>query len=118
MTVYKVKSEVYLDRRNECYKKIIVIEPNPNDAALNNIIKIISRPRLSIFQEFSPCCQQPNCFPAVMDPNNTSEFLTVDNIDKLFTILLANGYTIDYNLSKLLMKSNVTIPNLICYIIK
>ena len=41
-----------------------------------------------------------------------------NNIDKLFTILIANLYTIDYNLSKLLMKSQVEIPNLICFIRK
>ena len=28
MTIYKIKSEVYLDRQNECYKKIIVIFMN------------------------------------------------------------------------------------------
>ena len=118
MTIYKVKAEVYLDKRNECYKKIIVIEPDPNDPTINNIIKKISRTRLSEFQEFSPCCPMPNCYPAVMDPTNISEFLSINNIDKLFTILLANGYTIDYNLSKILMKSQVEIPNLICFISK
>tara|TARA_B110000008_G_C16715663_1_gene462662 strand:+ start:193 stop:555 length:363 start_codon:yes stop_codon:yes gene_type:complete len=117
-TIYKVKSEVYLDKRNECYKKIIVIEPDPNDPTINNIIKKVSRNRLSEFEEFSPCCPRSNCFPAVMDPDNTNEFLSIDNIDKLFTILIANLYTIDYNLSKLLMKSQVEIPNLICFIRK
>ena len=117
-TLYKIKSEVYLDKRNECYKKIIVIEPDPNDPAINNIIKKISRNRLSEFEEFSPCCPRPNCFPAVMDPDNTNEFLAINNIEKLFTILIANGYTVDYNLSKLLMKSQVEIPNLICFISK
>jgi hypothetical protein len=53
-----------------------------------------------------------------MDPTNITEFLPINNIDKLFTILLANGYTIDYNLSKLLMKSEVEISNLICFISK
>ena len=60
----------------------------------------------------------PNCYPVIMDPSNTSEFLSINNIDKLFTVLLANGYTIDYNLSKILMKSQVEIPNLICFISK
>jgi len=83
-----------------------------------NIIKKVSRNRLSEFEEFSPCCPRSNCFPAVMDPDNTNEFLSIDNIDKLFTILIANLYTIDYNLSKLLMKSQVEIPNLICFIRK
>lgn len=118
MTIYKIKSEVYLDRQNECYKKIIVIEPDPNDPAINNIIKKISPTKLSDFEGSSACCPRPSCYPAIMDPTNITEFLPINNIDKLFTILLANGYTIDYNLSKLLMKSEVEISNLICFISK
>ena len=117
-TVYKIKSEVYLDKRNECYRKIIIIEPKPNDPALKNIIKTISRNRLSEFEGFATCCSKSPCINAIMDPNNTNEFLDIDNIEKLFTVLIANLYIIDYNLSKLLMKSQVQIPNLICFISK
>ena len=118
MPIYKIKGDVYLDKKNECYKKILVIDPNPNDPTINHIIKTIQRIKLSPFEENSPCCPINNCLAVIMNPDIPTEFLSINNIDKLFTILLANGYTIDYNLSKILMKSQVEIPNLICFISK
>ena len=118
MPTFKIKSDVYLDKRNECYKKIIVIEPNPNDPTINPIIKTISRTKLSPFEGSSPCCPVNPCLSVILDPDNSLEFLSINNIEKLVSVLIANGYTIDYNLSKILMKSDVRIQNLIFFISK
>ena len=82
--MYRISSEVYLDRFNECYKNIIVISPRPQDASLNSITKSITREKLSPFQELSPC--YPKCVYAFVHPKKC-ELLCVDNIAILFGFL-------------------------------
>ena len=45
--MYQLKAEVYLDRYNECYKKVIVISPPPKDKVLKRITKLTNREKLS-----------------------------------------------------------------------
>ena len=37
--MYQLKAEVYLDKYNECYKKVIVLSPPPKDKVLKDITK-------------------------------------------------------------------------------
>ena len=41
--MYQLTSEVWLDQQNECYKKVIVITPPPQDPALIAITKLFNR---------------------------------------------------------------------------
>ena len=41
--MFKIMSYIYLDNFNQSYKKIIIINSNPNDSNINEIIKIIPR---------------------------------------------------------------------------
>jgi hypothetical protein len=116
--MYQIKAEVYLDRRDECYKKVIVISPPPNDPQLRKISKLVNRERLSSFQERSPCCQQDQCYYVILNPNNLCDFLCVDQIGILFSYLVANGYQIDSSVTKIMQNSDVVIPNLICFFSK
>ena len=114
--MYQIKSEVYLDKFDECYKKIITIHPKPKNDKLNSIIKTISRQKLSPFQENSPCCTQSKCMYAFINPSCKCELLCIDDIAILFNFLLSNGFKINTDITKIMLKSDVRIPNLICFI--
>jgi hypothetical protein len=116
--MYQLKAEVYLDRHDECYKKVIVISPAPKDPQLRKISKLINRERLSIFQERSPCCPQDQCYYVILNPKNLCDFLCVDQINLLFSYLITNGYKIDSSITKIMQNSSVVIPNLICFFSK
>ena len=116
--MYQITGEVYLDRFNECYKKIIVISPKPTDPSLNSIIKLIKREKLSPFQERSNCCPLSDCINAFTYPNNKCELMCVNDISILFGYLISNGFIINTDVTKIMQDSNVKIPNLICFIQK
>lgn len=115
MTVYKIKEEVYLDKYNKCYKNIVTINKNPNNKNLSNYLITISRQKLSPFQYNCPCDDKPHCLFAFKDPDNLNNLLKIDNIEKIFTILIDFGFTIEHNLTKLLKKKD---EKLICFISK
>lgn len=116
--MYQLKSEVYLDKYNECYKKIIVISPQPKDPALLKISKLVNREKLSPFKERSPCCPEEQCYYIILNPQNTCDFLCVNQINLLFSYLFSIGYKIDTSVTKIMQISDVVIPNLICFISK
>ena len=53
MSVYKISKQVYLDKFNKCYKKIIVIDKIPEE--LKSHIRTIKKEKLSIF-DYEDCC--------------------------------------------------------------
>ena len=114
--MYQITSEIYLDKFNKCYKKIIIISPNPPDT-LKSIIKTIPREKLSPYDESHPC-QTNRCLNAFVNPNEKCELLCVDQISILFQYLLANGFIINTDITKIMQDSDVKIPNLICFISK
>jgi len=114
--MYQLSAKVHLDQHNECYKKIIIVEPKPTTGALSSIIKVIGRTKLSPFDQPSPCCPQNNCLNVIVDPNNKRQLLCVKDIAVLFSYLLSNGYKIDTQVTKIMLKSDVRIPNLICFV--
>lgn len=116
--LYQIKSEVWLNRHDECYKNIITISPPPKDKSLKMVTKLYNRERLSPFQERSPCCPQNNCMYVVMDPNDKCEMLCVDQLDVLFSYLLENNFTFNTDLTKMMFQSRVQIKNLIAFISK
>ena len=100
MVMYSISNEIYLDKFNKCYKKILSINNKPNDISLNNIIKTIKREKLSIY-DYTDCCNdRPNCIHVFINGNGI--FYTLNDIDELINILINSGYKIEYELSKLM----------------
>ena len=118
--MYTLKSQIYLDKRTECYQKIITINKDPQDPKITPILKKLKSTRLSIFSDEYSCCSKssPGCIIAFLNPSNTHEFLTVDDIPELFTFLTENGYTIDETTTNIMLKTSQKIKNLICFIKK
>ena len=110
--IYKLYKTTYLDKFDKCYKNIITINKNPNDQLLTSVLKQVSRQKLSPFEGFDCCSTEPSCILAFINPT-TKEFLTEDNIDLVFSVLIDNGYTLEYEMTKLI-KDN----KLICLISK
>lgn len=112
---YTLSTQPYYEAINQCYKIIIVIDRKPN-APLSNIVKTIQTPKLSPFQQASPCEPIKNCANAILNPE-TKELLRVDDLSVLFSYLMNNGYTIDTELTKMLNNTHLNITNkLICFI--
>ena len=114
MTVYQIVETTFLDRFNKCYINVISINNNPCDDKLKHIIKTVPYVKLSPFEGFSPCCEVPACQHLFKNPE-TGKFLTLENIDFLFTELINAGYKIETELTKLLKKKN---KKLICFVSK
>ena len=110
--IYKLYKTTYLDKYDKCYKNIITINKNPNDNGLNNVLKQVSRQKLSPFEGFDCCSTQTSCIMAFIDPT-TREFLTDENVDQVFSILIDNNYILEYEMTKLIKD-----PKLICLISK
>ena len=113
MPTFQLNEEVYLDKCEKCYKKIITINKIPNEPKLNSIIKIIRREKLSPFDVKSNCeCISP-CLFAILNPENKRDLLCLDNIGDLFCFLINNGYKIEDKITKFMSKKQ---RNLICFI--
>jgi len=110
MPVYRVDRTVYLDKISKCYKNIFIIKNANNDISLNNITNTMSRVKLSPFETFSSCCDKPSCLKVFINKTN-GEILTEKNIDILFSQLVEAGFTIQYEMTKL-----VKDKKLVCFI--
>lgn len=114
MPTYQLSAHVYLDSRDECYKKIITINTKPT-GPLNTLIRQIQHKKLSPFQQTSPCCPAPHCLYAIKHPQ-TGELLCMRDIAVLFSFLTSHGYTIDTQLTTIMLKSTQKLDKLICFI--
>lgn len=108
MKQYSVSTKVYLDKIQKCYYRILTLNTMP-DGPLKNIVSRVKREKLSEFEGFGNqgnrnCDMRDYCYYAIKDPNNPHDFLCVDAVNDLFEFALNNGYTVDTELSKLLMK--------------
>ena len=56
---------------------------------------------MSIFDYNTPCCDTPSCITLFKHPI-TNEYLKEHETDVLFTELVNAGYTIEYEMSKLI----------------
>ena len=115
-TTYTISSQTYYDSYNTCYKNIYVIDRKPS-GPLADIVKTLHTPKISPFQQSSPCCPINNCISAIYSPSNPSQLLPIDDIAALFTFLAQNGYAIDTSLTKMMADSQVKLQNrLVCFI--
>ncbi len=116
MPTYSLSSQVFYDSIKGCYRKVITTNIEPT-GPLKNYIKRTYAPKLSPFKEQNICCPKTRCLYIILSITNSHEYMCIDEIPDLFSYLLANGYTIDSNLTKIMQDSNVKMDNdLICFI--
>ena len=117
--MFQLKTEIYLDKHEKCYKKIITIDPVPDDPKIKKILRQIRKEKLSPFDEPSDCCSTTSgCMSAFIEPTCNCNLLCIDKIGTLFSYLVTNGYKINTSVTKIMLKGNARIPNLICFIEK
>ena len=113
MELYTLSSKVYYN--NYEYIKILVLDrtPNHNDLIINLIKRIIPY-KLSEFD-----IDNNKCIYSILNPNDLTKFLKIEEIPLLFSWLVNNGYTINTNFTKIIQKTNLEIKNnIICFISK
>lgn len=117
MSVFKISSQVYLDKFNKCYKKIIVINEIPDD--LKSHIRTVKKEKLSIF-DYEDCCNETSkCIYSFVDQHK--QLLKENQFEYLLNILATNNYSINYDLTNMMKQSNNnnnTNKNLLCYVFK
>jgi len=112
--MWKVSKETHLDSFTKCYKNIITISGVPDD--MKNHIKTIPRKTLSPFKTFDCCKETSHCAHAFVD-ENTKKFIDIENIDVVMNLLNSFGYSLDFDLTKIMLK-NKSSKNLLFYVIK
>ncbi len=117
MTIYKIQTEVYLDNYDKTYYHIFTISPSIHNDSLNAVLKNIQHKRLSSFDDLSPGENINTCKQVLLDPNNKQKYLEIKHTEILFDILIQNGYTIEYDMTKLL-KDNKNNSNIVCFVSK
>ena len=50
--MYQLKTEIYLDKHEKCYKKIIIIDPIPNDPLIKKILTSILKKEKMVVKNF------------------------------------------------------------------
>lgn len=128
---YKLSSTVYLPKSGENYMNILTIDSLPKkSSSLYPYIRVLSYSKLSPFDTYSynngnnNCGQErPQCIFAFINPSydeedgyetygtNNNQLLCVNQISSLLRLLAENGYKLDYETSKLLLKNHLPITN-------
>lgn len=116
MSVYEISSTVYLDKRDDCYKNILLIDQIPG-GSLSQYVKRINLPKRSPF-DMDECCPRKNCVYAIMNPEHPQEILCLGEVNMFFSFIIKEGYTVDYQLSRLMMKNPILNKHnkFVCYI--
>lgn len=113
---YSISTQMYYDSIEQCYKRIFVIDRSPV-GPLASIVKTLHTPKLSPFQESSPCCPINNCVQAIYNPHHPYRLLMVDEQVTLIQFLTTNHYKIDTSLTKLILKNPVQPTNQLMFMI-
>ena len=108
--MYQIIVLSYLNTLTQEYSKILTINKMPQDS-LKKYCRRIPYPKISPFKENIPSC-------IIVFPGENNQPLTVDDLDKLFNILSITNYTINYQMTKLLQKSETRINGLLFFITK
>jgi|TARA_X000000368_G_scaffold370723_1_gene320085 hypothetical protein len=113
--MFKVSKEIYLDSFTKCYKNIITISSIP-EGDIKKYIKTIPRKTLSPFKTFDCCDEKSHCAHAFVD-SETKDFFNIEQVDVVMNILNGLGFSLDFDLTKIMLK-NKSSKNLLFYIIK
>jgi hypothetical protein len=114
--MYQLSIKPYYDSVCQGYKQIITIYPKP-PGILMTIIKQMTPSKLSPFRTFSQCDRTPSCFYAILNPLNKYDLLDIEELPLLLCFLTENGYTINNNITKIMMKSNTPIHETLLFYI-
>ena len=115
-------SQPYYDPCSQCYLNIVTMNLPPR-GPLHKLTRRIKIYPLSEFKEPSNCTRLQTCGLGLrslrflnvfggfgVSGNNSqscSDLMSVDEIPDLFTFLLANGYTIDTRITKMMNQSSI-----------
>ena len=114
--MYEIASQLYLNKQTNCYDRVLTINTTPDGPLQSNIIRLRNE-KLSSYQSNNcDSCYKP-CFYALKNPQS-GKLYCINEISELVQFLLSNNYSIDYSVTKLLLK-NTRInsdQNLIFYI--
>jgi len=101
--MYEISSQLYLDKQTTCYERILTINARP-DGPLQALVTKLQNEKLSSYQS-NNCdrCYKP-CLYALRN-QQSGKLYCMNEVPELVQFLVTNGYTIDYNLSKLLLKN-------------
>lgn len=113
--MFRISKEIYLDSFTKCYKNIITISSIP-EGDIKKYIKTIPRKTLSPFKTFDCCDEKSHCVNAFVD-SETKEFFNIEQVDVVMNILNGLGFSLDFDLTKIMLK-NKSSKNLLFYIIK
>ena len=58
---FKMQEEVFLDKFNKCYVKILTLNKKPENPPLKDYVKELPRQRLSPFDYDCHCQTKPHC---------------------------------------------------------
>lgn len=122
-------SQPYLDKLNQCYKNIVVVNLPPQ-GPLSNLVKKVNFPPLSEFKQSTPCSLLKQCGLALLSLNgycsigcnkNGDNLMVIDEVPDLISFLVSNGYTVDTSITKMFNDSDIrfdtnTGNKLICFI--
>ena len=119
LNTYSLFSRPYLDPYTQCYKNIVTINLFPK-GPLQNLVKQVKFYPLSPFKQ-DYCNRETNCGLALCSLQQPNIMMTVDEVPILFSFLLANGYSIDTSITKMLNDSDIRFQTnnankLICFI--
>ena len=118
---FSLFSQPYLDRYNECYKNIVVINLIP-EGPLANLVRFVKFPPLSEFKQNGNCRPLKQCGYALLSLNGIcDDLMVVDEVPDLITYLVSNGYLVDTSITKMFNTSELrfetnTGNKLICFV--
>lgn len=116
-------SQPYLDRINQCYKNVVVVNNKPA-GPLGKYVKRTQFPILSPFKQPGLCSQTEKCglvLTSISDNKCCRELMTVDEVPDLISYLMTNGYKVDTSLTKMFNTSDIRFQTnnankLICFV--
>ena len=113
-----ISCQPYLDRFQQCYINILTINMIPAGPLREKVVRI-QTPPLSEFKAPGPCTPLKLCALALTSfchGGCGGGLMRENEIPDLFSFLLANGYTINEGLTKLLAKNDTDNQRTICFI--
>lgn len=125
---YVLYLEPFLNSYYKEYQNIITIDKIPM-GPLSPFVKHVNQPKLSPFHTVNPMDPIENCTLAIVRyPNhsgissslkNSNYFLTEKDVPSLLAFIQTSGYSIDYNMTKLIQRAKISVTstkskNMIC----
>ena len=110
--MYKLEKTVIIDNNNE-YKNVIAISPSPTSTHLKKITKRYSNNRGIARGMTMFTTNHKTCLELLLNPTDMLEYIDCNNIEYLIDYFAKNKIIINYELTKIMLKSN---SNLLFYV--